>query len=105
MATWSKRERGRMAGDKGRGYGKRNEGNLHVTATCPDQGSATQFGAEEMDKWSTRLEALQGSRKQHESKTLTTTIRVRVRSHSFYTFGTNEHVFIDEEGLSPPDFR
>ena len=92
VATWRKRERGRMASGK-----EGPEGNLHVRAMCPNQGSATQFGAEKMGKMSTRLEALQGSRKRHESKTLTTTIRLKVRCYSFYTFGVNEHTYTVEE--------
>lgn len=72
-----------MVSGKVRLYGKRNEGNLNVMAMCPDPGSATQVGEEKTGEMSTRLEALQGPRKRHvsKSKTLTAaTTRVSVRS-------------------------
>ena len=93
-----------MASDRGRWCSKRDKGDLHVTAMCPDQGSAIQFGAEKMGKRSTRLEALRGSRKQHESKTLTTTIRLRVRCYSFYIL-VQTSIRRDEERLSAPKSR
>ena len=61
-----------------------------MAAMCPDQGSANELGEE---KVSARLEALQGSRKQHGSSTLTATTRVSVGYYSTYILGTNKHTW------------
>ena len=79
-----------MVSGRRRWYDKGNQWSLRVTAMCPNQGSASQFGGEKMGEMSTRPEALQGSRKRHESSTLTATARVSVRFNSAYTLGTDE---------------
>lgn len=52
---------------------------MRVMVMCPNHGSATQFGEKKIGEMSTRLEALPGSRKRHESWTLTATTRVSIR--------------------------
>lgn len=75
---------------RGREYDKRSQWDARVRTMCPDQGSATEFGGE---KISTRLEALQSSRKRHESSTL---VFDRYRQGRRYILDTDEHIWTDD---------